>query len=254
MILVRYKNNINVLLLENEEKPIVSKGQRVFLRQDGSEVDMETVDIIVQAAINRIRTVYGSLSEIFDKKNILYTDQYGIGTMATDGVNIFINPAWTERVINLVYAAFGGDDPDADDATQEMAEEKAVSAITYVLIHECLHIVFDHCYEYDENKDKYKGDFDRVNIAQDMEINYVIENYFTDLDGAKEFEGVTSILKGMFNKEYGDRGMRWDAIYDELKKQKIKTSEDWKKGFSDAYNKVLKDLRNKHLIEHYDIR
>ena len=37
------------------------------------------------------------------------------------------------------------------------------------------------------------------------------------------------------------------------KAEKQKTSDEWKKGFIDGYKEILEDLRNKKLIEQYNV-
>ena len=103
------------------------------------------------------------------------------------------------------------------------------------------------------NLDKY-SDAEIVNMAQDYEINYTIENFMRQGPGTAPFKGITDALGGCYSDEFGKKGLTWEEIYDKVPRQKRtkvleKTSDEWKKGFADGYAEVMAKLRKESLVE-----
>lgn len=232
MIIFRYKNNSVPSLNESQSGNNTSN---VWIKSNGECVDMETVHIAMTAAMQDIGIHYPSVDEVLKHKDIIYTDDPRIQTMATDGISIFINPAFAEYLI----------------------DKHDVVGLEFVLIHETLHVLFDHCYEHRKKRDDFP-DAIKVNMAQDYEINFVIENFMREGAGLAPFKGLTNKIGGCYNEEFGKKGLTWEEIYSQIPTQKIhkklaKTSEEWKRGFADGYNEVINQLRKQKLVERYAI-
>ena len=215
------------------------KGKGKFMNAYGKVLDLDTIKDVIDACLDDISANCRTLYEIFRKKNIIYTDNPRIRTMATDGRSIYINPAFADR---LIY----------DD-------NLGPEAVEFVLIHEALHVLLDHVVKYSKMKSQGFGDHHRANKAQDYEVNYIIEYLLFNNNGDPLFdEGITERCKGLINKEWGDKSMTWEEIYPLISSERIrplqkqKMSARWNKGFVDGYNSYLKDLRSKKLIERYE--
>ena len=229
MIVLKYNKKIGVSRLNESQS-----GKSVWMKKDGSVVDMDTVVMVVEAVMQDLAQYFPSVERIMKHKDIIYTDSPYVPTMATDGVSIFINPAFAEYLIN-------------------MDEDNGPLFVEFVLIHEALHILFDHCNKHMANIDKY-SDAEKVNMAQDYEINYTIENFMRQGPGTAPFKGITNKIGGCYDDEYGKKGLTWEEIYDKIpaikrEKKLEKTSDEWKKGFEEGYKEVLDELRKQSLIE-----
>ena len=66
-------------------------GTAIWVKKDGSVVNMDDVVIVVDAVIQDLGQRFPSIEQIIKHKDIIYTDNPYIRTMATDGVSIFIN-------------------------------------------------------------------------------------------------------------------------------------------------------------------
>ena len=229
MYAIKYKKKIEVTRLNESQS-----GTPMWIKGDGTPVDMDTVVMVIEAVMQDLAQYFPSVEKIMKHKDIIYTDSPYVPTMATDGISIFINPAFAEYLINK-------------------DEDKGPLYVEYVLIHEALHILFDHCNKHMANIDKY-SDPDIVNRAQDYEINYTIENFMRQGPGTAPFKGITDELQGCYSDEFGSKGLTWEEIYDKVPREKrtkslAKTSDEWKKGFADGYAEVIAKLRKESLIE-----
>lgn len=232
MLVLKYKNNIISNLNEGQ---IGNGSSNIWFKPNGEKVDIDTVVTVIDGVIQDMAIHYPSVERIIKHKDIIYTDDPRIDTMATDGVSIFINPAFAEELIN----------------------EYDVVALEFVLIHEVLHILFDHCYKLRQNLDKYSDTF-KVNLAQDYEVNFIIENFMRESSGLAPFKGISDKIGGCYNESWGKKGYTWEEIYSLLPKiNRIidlqKTSDEWKKGFLDGYNETMNDLKKQNLVESYEI-
>ena len=232
MYVIKYKKNIKVSRLNEAHEP--QSANNIWLKSDGTPVNMDLVVMVVEAAMQDLAQYFPSVEKIMKHKDIIYTDNPRVRTMATDGVSIFINPAFAEHLIT-------------------MDEEEGPKYLEFVLIHEALHILFDHCHKHMESLDKF-SDAEKVNMAQDYEINYTIENFMRQGPGISPFKGVTNKLEGCYNDEFGKKGLTWEEIYDKIpnikRKKRLKpTSDEWKRGFADGYAEIINKLRKQSLIE-----
>lgn len=233
MIVIKTKKNVKVSSLNESQA-----GNQIWIKGDGTPVDMDTVVMVVEAVMQDLAQYFPSIERIMKHKDIIYTDDPHIKTMATDGISIFINPAFAEHLIN-------------------MDEDKGPMYLEFVLIHEALHILFDHCNKHAASYDKF-SDADKVNQAQDYEINYTIENFLRQGPGTAPFKGVTNALSGCYNDEFGKKGLTWEEIYEQLPaikrtKNPKKTSDKWKNGFAAGYAEVMDSLRKQKLVERYEL-
>ena len=203
-------------------------------RPDGTLVNIDDVVLAVRSCIQHIGETYPAVWDALRHKDIFYSGD--VRTMSTDGISIFINPSFVEQLLTEL----------------PQSEDKGLYYIEYVLIHETFHTMLDHVRQYNIERDKFP-DFNRVNRAQDYEINYIIENKVRD-GLTKPFKGITDEIGGCYNEEYGKRGLIWEEIYKLIspinrKPSKQSTSDDWKKGFLDGYNKALSELKKQNLVE-----
>lgn len=249
-----YKNNMNVdtnisnLILESLAAGANNFSNAEYAVGPDGKV-YRTKDIInwVDYAISLLSKVdYDIASKYLSKLPIYYG--FSVDTMATDGKRILINPGFVQWLLD----ALGGKNP---------------TGIAFVLMHEIYHNLFMHMAREQAQKDKYPN-HELANCAQDYEINYVIANH-------NMIKGKDGSLKNAFNPEtvqkinglYDERfkDNTWEEIYDILEAegytpnkkdpppppptQKIPTSDDWKRGYKDGYEKAMQELRAQGLIE-----
>ena len=199
-------------------------------------VDLGEIMLTVEGCVQDLASHYPYIYKVIAHKNIVYTDELGFG-ICTDGECIYIHPTFAAIILNN--------------------DDLGALAIEFLLIHESLHVLFDHC---NERWDLEYPDHDKANRAQDYEINFVIEHLISEGPGQDSpFLGMTNKLGGLIDEKFGRRGMVWEEIYDNIPSvkrtsKKIETSDEWKKGFSDGFEAVLADLRSKNLVECYEIR
>lgn len=238
MIIYKYNCTINEYFIE-----------RSVLAQDPSQLQwVDNQGNIIPStkilnAIDRIGDdLYKNLPEIyevFSKKSIYLTDN--CDSMATNGKCILMNPLWCFCVIQ--------------NAKEQ--GKSGVMALEYVIVHEMLHILFDHCTAIDDSN---LSDLLRQNYAMDYEINYIIENYLYDVNGKLPFKGMTSVCNGCYSEDFGKKGLSWEEIYpivpmDDIKRHSEKDvmSKEWNDGFIDGFNEVLVSMRKNNLVERYVI-
>lgn len=217
-----------------------SGAKQRWFRADGSEINMKIVDTVVDMALRNISSDLPPVYKYINSKDIFYTDSPYVDTMATDGRSIFINPSW----VDYTLARLGG-------------PGKGAIGIEFVIIHEALHNAFHHTIDEAKARDKYP-DHDRVNRAQDYEVNYAIENYLNTKNNPDLYKGITKMMEGWYDEKFAD--MTWENIYPEIPagkdfiNNKIKTSPMFKKGFRAAIKGYFKRLRKEKLIEQYEVK
>lgn len=99
----------------------------------------------------------------------------GVDTMATDGIRIFFNPKFTDKL--------------------------SINECVFVIIHECMHCILNHMYREKMNNFEHE----RGNIAADYEVNGILEN-----DGMVK-KGTTNKLGGLIDSKYF--GWSFERIY-----------------------------------------
>lgn len=179
-----------------------------------------------------------SIGIMLSRKPIVYTRL--VDAMATDGINIFINP---DFVADMFLGAYPMIKPGLSGDTLNM--------IMYVLCHEVLHIMFRHPYE--EKSDTNISDHNKANVSQDCVINLYIEHILAAV--FPEFKGMNEYLGMVYDTNYKD--MAWKDIYKKLPddypfllaREKEKHSAEWERGFSDGYRRAIELLRDEKLIE-----
>lgn len=226
MIIIKH-SKIN----EGFVKPLKDK---IWVKQDGSVIDIETINTIMDAVIQDLGANYPSVEAVLKHKDIVLTDNPYVQSMATDGISIFVNPAFVEYLLNL-------------------DENEGALFVEYVFIHEALHVLFDHCFKHATQSDKF-SDAEKVNYAQDYEINYIIENFLREGLNTAPFKGKTEKIGGLYNESYGKKGLTWEEIYEILpniqrSKSLAKTSDKFKDGFKEGYDEVIAELRKNNKID-----
>ena len=234
---------IQKFLLEEEGHKIVtfsrSGKDQVWIKNDGTIVDMKLVDTVIDICLRNIAENLPPVYLYLNAKDLFYTDSPYVDTMATDGRSIFINPAWVELILT------------------ELGRGRGAVAIEFTLVHEVMHIVFHHTVDEKNARDKFP-DHMRANIAQDLEINYWIENYANTKSEPDYFKGISKDAGLLYDEKFSD--MTWESIYPEINvpdkkdKQKKKMPEKFKRGFEDAIAGYFDKLRKEKVIEHYEIK
>ena len=180
---------------------------------DGTAYEPKYIISIVEDAISDINTINeGVIKDFLSALPIVYT--FYVPTMSTDGSHIFINPGF---VMELYTSC--------DDSTVGVA---------FVILHEVYHNIFKHKEREKQIADKVT-DHHKANIAQDYEINWVIEHSYPDkiifhdmededlMDSdlvdengqrAQLFAGITAACHGRISEKF--RNMVWEDIYDEM--------------------------------------
>ena len=209
----------------------------IWMTPEGEIIDMDTIDATIEAVHTDLYENYPELYEVIKHKDVFYTDHPDVDTMMTTGEAIYINPAFCHWIM-----------------TNFEGEEGLF--IEYVIIHEILHILFDHCNAIDNPE---FNDLLALNYAMDYEINYIIENFLFDDAGDLPFKGITKRIEGLINDTFGKNGLTWEEIYRvmPLPKRtdyKKKMSKEWNTGFLDGFSAAMSEMRKNNLIERYDIR
>lgn len=212
-----------------------------WVDSDGKVYDIDVCVQAVNEAKNAAMEDSPALGEILGSVSISPVNDIDIDTFATDGKSIVYSPKFVYYLLDV-----GGGGP---------------FYIEYVLLHEALHILLNHCESSKSQRLNYP-DGNLCNVATDYEVNYTLENYvrsiLSDGEDYLPFKGVTNddSINGYYSDDYAK--MTWEEIYKTLsppnkKVEKQKTSDEWKRGFIDGYNEILEDLRNKKLIERYNV-
>lgn len=175
---------------------------------DGVEYDVQDLQTILSNAIDTAKKFIGySHFKLIDDDKFVFS--FIVETMATDGLWILINP----QFLMWLYKADAKKGP------------------TFVILHEIMHIYLRHI-EREAADTGHFSDHNRANIAQDAEINWMIENGFyaegymcdennqivRDVRGKPKkcltpyFKGMTQKLNGVYYEEYGN--LLFETIYD----------------------------------------
>lgn len=164
------KNNPNIIMVKT-----MSKNGPVY-----KTINLKPIKAYIDQAIKLIGKFAGHLTAILSKLQVFFVTN--VPTMATDGFRLFINPAF----VHTLYIQGNHE------------------GILYVLVHELYHNFLMHhtrmLIRYEEFRDGKAA-----NIAQDLEINHLIEDTFP-------------ILKGQTVKQGGcwdpsTVGKSWEEIY-----------------------------------------
>ncbi len=227
----------------------------IVIDPDGHAINMDILRNLLNEAIDVMSDTFDmGLSDTFNNIRIIY-DWEHCKTFQTDGKRIMINPSFMMNVYNSAK--------DSDDG---------ITRIAYLLLHECLHIMFHDCDDPRAKAIRKKDLFlaKKVNIAMDAIINYIIEKSTYDIkEDVYPFLGITNELggyiigSGVIDSEYA--GHTWEYIFTNLEDDKIKNtkelifkyvdpipyenSELWYKGFREGFLEVTNKLRSMKLIE-----
>jgi predicted metal-dependent peptidase len=163
---------------------------------------VENTDVMINDFFHNSK--YNMFDDFFH--SVIWTIDDRVKTACTDGINIFMNPIFAYKLLNL------GDDDYSKNPENKDYNITAVKYVCFVLIHECYHQLYRHL-ESEENWDKTKDKDDYIhklaNKAQDYEINRDIENQFP------EFKGCTSKSNGLIDNKYKDaRAWQWKDIFE----------------------------------------
>ena len=188
----------------------ISKLDKVKVRRrDGS------VDVIEPVRIAKlVKFFIGQLSKYEDTKvlrkyfpkNIIWT--FEVPTAATDGVRVFFNPAFADRLLGMDMVLI---DKRTKDDPYANPDDMSGTMVQFVLIHEIYHQIYRHMHRI-RMKPETAGALtnralmDLCNIACDVEINRDIEYQIP------RFAGCTEILEGMFDKRFSYQ--TWELIFD----------------------------------------
>lgn len=236
----------NIGELENVLGQVNINDADFVITKTGKLIDMKRAKGILGDAIDQLITsIDPLLSTYFSSLRINYT--FKLNTFAVDGKVLFINPGFLINIFEI------GD----------------IQIVAYVLLHECFHVLFDHCYDKKgiALASISKEEKDRVNDAMDYQINWIIENSTFDLDDEGDldymFKGYTKTLNGCIDDRF--KLMDWPEIYEILKNESItnkkginvpeaknppkKMSKEWYDGLMSGIDKKINELKGNKLIE-----
>lgn len=243
----------NVWEIENKLASVDINDANFVITNAGKLINMDRVKAILGSAMQElIKNVDKMLAQYFAAMRINYT--FKLNTFAVDGKILYINP---EFLINL----YSMPEPFGD-----------IQMVAYVLLHECFHILYDHCNDKKgiEISSRSEKDKDLVNEAMDYQINWVIEHSTFAPDASTglmdyPFEGYTRMCHGCIDDRF--KYMDWPQIYEILKRESKpkdtdkgidieeakpepkKMSQEWYDGFMEGLNKKISQLRSDKLIE-----
>ena len=246
--LINKITELHALDAESEDAVSIDEADRV-IAPDGQIIDMQAVRSIIDDAIDQLTSMIDPLLiNYFNYINIIYTWQ--VETFATSTQYLFINPSFLMNVFAK------GDIP----------------FVAYILLHECYHVIMGHCDDPKWKEKASKGEREQwlANLAQDLQINWMIENStFADDDDTGDtvypFDGMTKEIGGAIDNTYSC--LDWPKIYDileELNPSNIQQegeefapeteepdekSDDWYKGFLEGIKELYDTLRKNGLIE-----
>ena len=188
----------------------VSKIDKLKIRRaDG------TIDEIYPARIARYANFFISAmsqkpeTKILKKyfpKSIIWT--FEVPTAATDGIRVFFNPAFADRLFSLdseLINKRAKNNPNIDP------DEINGTMFQFVLIHEIYHQIYRHMHRIrmkpeTSSATSNRAIMDLANISCDVEINRDIEYQLP------QFEGCTELLGGMYDKRFTHE--TWELIFD----------------------------------------
>ena len=209
----------------------------VYTDKSGNPIGFDIIERIIRISIRHLENKFpSSIGMILRRKPVVYT--HDVPAMATDGINIFVNP---EFVANLFGGFYDG-----------INKDNTIDVIMYILAHEALHVIFRHPQE--EKKDAVKfPDHNRANVAQDAQINLYIEHVLAKV--FNDFIGIGDKMGMVYDTQFLKKG--WKDIYNELpddykflrQVEKIKHSRKWEDGFIDGYAHAMEIMRKENLIE-----
>jgi predicted metal-dependent peptidase len=171
----------HILAYENFTKLYEWKNQQSILEADSQNTaELDEIKEDIERSIALLMGRYPFFGAFIYKFRILYvpSDDPDVRTMATDGVNIYINPAFAKK----------------------LTDKETV----FVLCHEILHNVMLH---FIREKNKGVKNHDKWNRAADYEINPMLVE-----EGLLTKDELVSKLKGLYNDKYLD--MPAEEIYD----------------------------------------
>lgn len=243
----------NVWEIENKLASVDINDADFVVTNNGKLIDMNRVKAILGSAMQElIKNVDKMLAHYFAAMRINYT--FKLRTFAVDGKILYINPGFLINIYEMP-------EPFGD-----------IQMVAYVLLHECFHILYDHCNDKKgiEISKKSEKDKDLVNKAMDYQINWVIEHstFAPDQETGMmdfPFEGYTHMCNGCIDDRF--KYMDWPEIYEILKKEDgsddtgngveieeaksepKKMSQEWYDGFMQGLNNKINQLRKDRLIE-----
>lgn len=261
-ILGKSCNNIISEAVDIKDMRIVNfKDCDIVYGPDGTAYEPKFIISVVEDAISIINKINeGVIKDFLAALPIVYT--FYVPTMATDGGHIFINPGFVMQLL-------------------EWCDESPVG-VAFVILHEVYHNIFKHKEREAQVADKVTDHY-KANIAQDYEINWVIEHSYPDkiifhdmededlMDSdlvdengnrAQLFAGITELCKGNISEKF--RNMVWEDIYDEMDSSDMDGEEpeeekdgevelvfspDYESGFRDGVEDAIRALRAKGLVE-----
>ena len=238
MIVIKHINESSSAVL-CEENAVFNPNKMTtdLLNKKGEVIDIDTVRAMIGMAIEDMNKYFkSSIGKVLSRKPVIITDNPYIERMATDGINIYINPNWVLHVWSR----------------KDIGDDLIIEAMAFVLAHEALHIIFRHVYEQDVKNKEY-FDFNRANVAQDCQINLYIKHALGST--YTPFKTIYRTMQAIYDEAY--IGQHWTDIYNglpddhpNLRPQPPKmTSPKFKKGFSDGYAYGLSVLKKNKLIE-----
>lgn len=136
-------------------------------------------------------------------KDIIWT--FDIGTAATDGIRIAMNPAFVDELLSIGMGVYKQE----KKMNPSINPDKYIGrAVQFVFMHEAYHQIYRHTKQEKLKRETADGSMhDLANISQDVEINRDIEAQFPE-----RFAGITQKIQGMWDDAFPTE--TWDKIFD----------------------------------------
>lgn len=218
----RQSNNIGTSDDYERAKETAAQNQKKTERAlGGRAVDVSRIDKVEMDVDGTKQTIYprriallteAYLNDMLNDKDLKVFKKYfdkpiiwtfEISTAATDGVRLFFNPAFADKLFSL-DAEYMKKKKELGHSTNGILGK----AIQYVLIHEAYHQIYQHMIRTQMKAEtaNHPELHNLANIAQDVEINRDIENQLP------VFQGMTKTINGCFDSRFPSE--TWEVIFD----------------------------------------
>ena len=170
----------------------IKKDIRVLTTDKGKEIDIAVLNNNINTILEDIMRYLPYMSK-YVQSFIDYRYDLSIPTMATDGENLYINPAFADS----------------------LTEDGTKFGLQFVILHELMHCIFEHPSR--EAKNQWMDNHTLANIAMDFEINIPM------CDNFESFKKVVLNTGGCYDEKY--RGLPYEEVYRMLEKEKPENME-----------------------------
>ena len=193
--------------LNSTRKVYVSKIDAIEItKADGSKdiINPRQIAFYTRTFINELQNDPNirPMAKYFNK-DIIWT--FDIGTAATDGIRIAMNPAFVDELLSIGMGVY----KEEKKMSPNINPDKYIGrAVQFVFMHEAYHQIYRHTKQEKLKRETADGSMHVLaNISQDVEINRDIEAQFPE-----RFAGITQKIRGMWDDAFPTE--TWDKIFD----------------------------------------